>query len=82
MCVHCELPTVNYKEGVPMKRKNLPGQLTLELDWGLIQWVDSTGESLEFYEKSAASLYRKHPNLLPPNPLLEEIVWPNSNNSV
>lgn len=62
-----------------MKRKNLPDQLPLELDWGLLKWVDSTGEALESYEKSTTSLYRNPVrNLLPRSPLMDEIVWPNN----
>ncbi|HOP74084.1 MAG TPA: hypothetical protein PLC07_03385 [Bacillota bacterium] len=58
-----------------MKRKNLPGQLPLELDWGLMNWVDSTGETMESYEQSAVSLYRNPVrNLLPRSPLLDEIM--------
>lgn len=57
-----------------MKRKNRPEQLRLELEWSLMERLETSGESLESYEQSTQSLCRKAVQHLAQSPVITEIV--------
>lgn len=57
-----------------MRRKNRPEQLRLELDWSLLEQLETSGEGLDSYEQSTRSLCRATVQHMVQSPVMAEII--------